>query len=60
MQAMCLGFLFSQPYTYIRVILKAIIRLLNLLLHACCDQRQYALVHLSLEEATTFVRRRVL
>ena len=35
-------------------------RLLHLLLHACCDQRQSALVHLSLEEAAAFVRRRVL
>ena len=59
-QAMCLGFLLSQPWTYIRIILRAVIRLLHLLLQAYYDRRQFSLVHHSLEETAVFVRRRVL
>ena len=55
-QVMCLGFLFSQLQTYIRIILKVIIRLLHLLLQAYRDQRQFALVHFSLEKTFVFVR----
>ena len=59
-QAMCLGFLFSQPQTYIWIILRAVMLLLHLQLHAYCDQRQFALVHISLKEATMFIRHTVL
>ena len=40
-------------------ILRAIMRLLHLLLQVYCDWRQFALVNLSLKKAAVFVRRRV-
>ena len=45
---------------YIRIIFRAVIRWLHLLLQAYCDRRQFALVYLSLEETVVFVCRRVL
>ena len=55
-QAICVGFLFSQSYTYIRIILRAIKGDAKGFIDAYCDQIQSALVHISLEEAVAFVR----
>ena len=62
-QVMCLGFLFSQPRYIYKDYFKGHFTLCNWLkkvFYAYCDRKQFALVHLSLEEATAFVRRRVL
>ena len=58
-QAICVGFIFSKPYTYIRIILRALkddTTWCKVIIHSNCDWRQFALVHLSLEEAVEFVR----
>ena len=60
-QVICVGFLFSQPWTYIRIILRAIkgdVTWFKVIIHSNCDQRQFALVYLSLKEAIVFVRQR--
>ena len=51
---------FLTTLDIIRIILRAVIRLLHLLLQAYCDRRQFALVYLSFEEVAAFVHRRVL
>ena len=59
----CLGFIFSQPKTYIRIILRAVTAdapQCKSFSQAYCEPETYALVHLSFQEAATFVRRRVL
>ena len=53
-------FYFLTILTYIRIILRAVIWLLHLLLHAYCDWKQFALVRLSLEEATASIHHWVL
>ena len=55
-QVICVGFLFSQSYTYIRIILRAIKGDAKGFIDAYCDQIQSALIHISLEEAVAFVR----
>ena len=60
---MCLGFPFSQPQTYIRIILRVISvdeTRWKGFMQAYYDQRQFALVYLSLEEVAAFVHCRVL
>ena len=49
-------FLFSQPKTYIKIILRVVKGDTKGFIDAYCDRRQFALVHLSLEEAAAFVR----
>ena len=54
----CVGFLFSQLYTYIRIILKTIkgdATWCKVIIHSNYDRRQFALNHLSLKEAVVFV-----
>ena len=53
-------FYFLTILTYIRIILRAVIWLLHLLLHAYCGWKQFALVRLSLEEATASIHHWVL
>ena len=59
----CLGFIFSQPKMYIRIILRAVTAdapQCKSFSQAYCKLETYALVHLSLEEVTVFVHCRVL
>ena len=59
----CLGFLFSQPKTYIRIVLRAVTGdapQCKIFSRAYFESRIYALVHLSLGEAAVFVHYRVL
>ena len=53
-------FYFLTTLDILKIILRVFIRLLHLLLHACCDRRQSALVHLSLEKVVAFIYCRVL
>ena len=52
----CVGFIFSQPYTYILRAVYGDTTWCKVIIHSNCDQRQFALVHLSLEEVAAFVR----
>ena len=54
----CLGFLFSQPKTYIRIVLRAVTAdatQCKSSSQAYCESETYALVHLSLEGTIVFV-----
>ena len=60
---MCLSFLFSQPWTYKRIILRAVkvFTSCTKFVQAICDRRHsFALVHHSCEEVVVYVHRRVL
>ena len=53
--AICVRFLFLQSYTYIKIILRAVkgdATWCKVIVHSNYDRRQFALVHLFLEEAT--------
>ena len=55
----CVGFLFIQIYTYIRIILRVVkgdATWCKVIIHSNCDRRQFSLIHFSLKEATAFVR----
>ena len=55
----CVGFLFLQIYTYIRIILRVVkgdATWCKVIIHSNCDRRQFSLIHFSLKEATAFVR----
>ena len=55
-QVICVGFLFSQPWTYIRIILRAVkgdVTWFKVIIHSNYDRRQFVIIHLSLEEATS-------
>ena len=59
----CLGFLLLQPYTYIKIILRAITddaTKCKGFSQVYCELETCALVHLPLQEAVVFVRHRVL
>ena len=59
----CLGFLFSQPKTYIRIVLRVVTAdatQCKRFSQAYCELETYALVHLFIQETAVFVHHRVI